>query len=183
MASLVAQLIKNSPINTGNPSSISGMGRSPGEWIGYPLQYSLASLVAQIVKNPCTMQDTWVLSLDWEDTLERGWLLTPVFRPGEFHGQRSLIGYIVHGVTKSQTKLNDFHFHFSSSLTSWDIISVPKPKGHQHYLLFCLIIFLPWKKLYTTIKASLEKSFLLLAFLQPMAIILSFSSHCIHYGD
>ena len=93
MASLVAQLIKNSPINTGNPSSISGMGRSPGEWIGYPLQYSLASLVAQVVKNPCTMQDTWVLSLDWEDILERGWLLTPVFRPGEFHGQRSLAGY------------------------------------------------------------------------------------------
>ena len=52
MASLVAQLIKNLPITTGDPSSISWMGRSPGGWIGYPLQYSLASLVAQIVKNP-----------------------------------------------------------------------------------------------------------------------------------
>ena len=70
------------------------------------------------------------------------------------------------GVAKSQTELSDFHFHFSSSLTSWDITSVPKQRVHQHYLLFCLIIFFPLKKLYTTVKASLEQSFLLLAFLQ-----------------
>ena len=89
----------------------------------------------------------------------------------------------VRGVAQSQTELSDCLFHFSSSLTSWDITSVPKQRVHQHYLLFCLIIFFPLKKLYTTVKASLEKSSLLLAFLQPMAIILYFSSLFIHYGD
>ena len=48
------------------------LGRSPGEGIGYPLQYSWASLVAQMVKNPPAMQETWVRSLGWEDPLEKG---------------------------------------------------------------------------------------------------------------
>ena len=47
-------------------------GRSTGEGIGYPLQYSWASLVAQLVKNPPAMQETWVRSLGWEDPLEKG---------------------------------------------------------------------------------------------------------------
>ena len=51
---------------------ISGSGRSTGEEIGYPLQYSWASLVAQLVKNPPAMQVTWVQSLGWEGTLEKG---------------------------------------------------------------------------------------------------------------
>ena len=46
-------------------------GRSTGEGIGCPFQYSWASLVAQLVKNPA-MQETWVRSLDWEDPLEKG---------------------------------------------------------------------------------------------------------------
>ena len=46
------------------------LGRSPGE--GYPLQYSWASFVAQLVKNPPPMQETWILSLGWEDPLEKG---------------------------------------------------------------------------------------------------------------
>ena len=45
---------------------IPGMGRSAGEGIGYPLQYSWASLVVQLVKNPPAMQETWVRSLGWE---------------------------------------------------------------------------------------------------------------------
>ena len=45
---------------------ILGSGRSPGEGIGSPLQYSWASLVAQLVKNLPAMQETWVQSLDWE---------------------------------------------------------------------------------------------------------------------
>ena len=49
---------------------IPGVGRSPGEGIGYPLQYSWASLVAQVVRNLPAMQETWVLSLGWEDPLE-----------------------------------------------------------------------------------------------------------------
>ena len=43
-----------------------------GEGIGYPLQYSWASLVAQLVKNPPAMRETWVQSLGWEDPLEKG---------------------------------------------------------------------------------------------------------------
>ena len=47
--------------NAGDPGSIPGSGRSPGDGIGYPLQYSWASLVAQLVKNPPAMWETWVL--------------------------------------------------------------------------------------------------------------------------
>ena len=47
---------KQSPCNAVDPGSISGSGRSPGEGIGYPLQYSWASLVAQVVKN---LPATW----------------------------------------------------------------------------------------------------------------------------
>ena len=55
-----------------DPGSIPGSGRSAGEGIGYPLQYSWASLVAQLVKNPPAMWETWVQSLGWEDPLEKG---------------------------------------------------------------------------------------------------------------
>ena len=49
-----------------------GSGRAAGEEIGYPLQYSWASLVAQLVKNPPAMREPWVRSLGWEDPLEKG---------------------------------------------------------------------------------------------------------------
>ena len=51
---------KESTCNAGDSSSIPGSGRSPGEGVGYPLRYSWASLVAQLVKNPPAMQETWV---------------------------------------------------------------------------------------------------------------------------
>ena len=51
---------KESACNAGDPGSIPGSGRSPGEEIGYPLQYSWASLVAQMVKNLPSMWETWV---------------------------------------------------------------------------------------------------------------------------
>ena len=57
--------------NGGDPSSIPGVGRSIVKVIGCPLQYSWASLVAQLVKNPPAMQETWVRSLGWEDPLEK----------------------------------------------------------------------------------------------------------------
>ena len=63
---------KGSTFNAGNPGLIPGPGRSTGEGIGYPLQYSWASLVAQLVKNPPAMRETWVRSLGWEDPLEKG---------------------------------------------------------------------------------------------------------------
>ena len=57
--------------NVGDPSSISGSGRPVGEEIGYPLQYSWASLVAQLVKNAPAMRETWIRSLGWEYPLEK----------------------------------------------------------------------------------------------------------------
>ena len=63
---------KESACNAGDPSSIPGSGRSSGEGIGYPLQYSWASLMAQCVKNPPTMQKIWFGSLGWEDLLQKG---------------------------------------------------------------------------------------------------------------
>ena len=84
---------KDSMCNAGDSTSISGLGRSTGEGIGYPLQYSWASLVAQLVKNLPAMQeawgrpgfDPWVGKIPWR----RERLPTPVFWPGEFHGQHS----------------------------------------------------------------------------------------------
>ena len=63
---------KESACNAGDPSLIPGLGRSAGEGIGYPLQYSRASVVAQPVKNPSAMREIWVQSLGWEDPLEMG---------------------------------------------------------------------------------------------------------------
>ena len=63
---------KEPTCNAADPGLIPGLGRSAGEGIGYPLQYSWASLVAQLVKNPPAMQETWVQSLGWEDPLEKG---------------------------------------------------------------------------------------------------------------
>ena len=59
--------------------------------------------VAQTVKNLPEMQETRVQSLGWEVPLEKEWQSTPVFLPGDFHGQRSLAGYTVRGVAKSWT--------------------------------------------------------------------------------
>ena len=63
---------KESACNAGDPGSIPGSGGSPGEGISYPLQCSWATLVAQLVKNLPAMRETWVLSLGWEDPLEKG---------------------------------------------------------------------------------------------------------------
>ena len=63
---------KESACNAGDSGSIPGLGRSAGKGIGYPLQYSWTSWVAQREKNPPAMRETWVQSLDWEDPLEKG---------------------------------------------------------------------------------------------------------------
>ena len=84
---------KESTCNARDPSSIPGSGRSSGEGTGYPLQYSWASLVAQLVENPPAMQGTyrrpefnpWVGKIPWR----RERLPTPVVSPGEFHGLQS----------------------------------------------------------------------------------------------
>ena len=102
---------KESTCNARDPSLIPGSGISTGEGIGYPLQYSSASLVAQLVKNLPAIQETRVQSLGWEDPLEKGkathsstlaWRIPWTEEPGRA---------TVHGVAKSQTQLSDFHFH------------------------------------------------------------------------
>ena len=65
---------KESACNAGDPGSIPGLGRSAGEGIGYPLQYSWAFLMAQLVKNLLSMWETCVRSLNWEDPVEKGTL-------------------------------------------------------------------------------------------------------------
>ena len=77
-----------------------------------------ASLVAQLVKNPPAMWETWVQSLGWEDPLEKGTATTPVFWPGEFHGWRSLVGYSPWG-HKESDKTDRLH----------------KPQIHQEFRL------------------------------------------------
>ena len=62
---------KESACKEGDSGSIPGSGRSAGEGVGYPLQYSQASPVAQLVESPA-MWETWVRSLGWEDPLEKG---------------------------------------------------------------------------------------------------------------
>ena len=63
---------KESACNAGQPGLIPRSGRSPGDGMGYPLQYSWASLVAQKVKNLPAIWETWVRNLSWEDPLEEG---------------------------------------------------------------------------------------------------------------
>ena len=93
-------MVKNPPANAGDirdTGSIPESGRSPGEGIGYPVQYSLASLVSQLVKNLPAMWEIWVQSVGLEDLLEKGRIPTSVFWPGEF------MDCVVHGVAKSWT--------------------------------------------------------------------------------
>ena len=97
---------KESACNAGDPGSIPGSGRSPGEEIGYSLQYSWASLVAQMVKNPPAMQETWIPSLGWEDPRRRAWQPFPVSCL-ENSTDRGAWQATVHGVTKSRTQLSN----------------------------------------------------------------------------
>ena len=84
-----------SACNAGDPALILGTGRSAGEGIGYPLQYSWASLVSQLVKNPPAMRETWVESLGWEYPLEKGIAThsSILENPGESHGLYSPQGH------------------------------------------------------------------------------------------
>ena len=121
---------KESTCNVGEPGSIPGLKRSSGEGIGYPLQYSWASLVAQIVKNLPAVQETWVQSLMGRS-------------PGGGHGNplqyfclenamdRGAWEAAVYGVTKSWTRLND-SAHTHASLNCFDQNSLCKvAPGYQ----------------------------------------------------
>ena len=83
---------------------IPGSRRSAGEGIGYPLQYSWASLAAQMVKNPPAMCENWVRSLGWEDPLEKGKATHSSILACRIPWT------LVHGVAKSQTRLSNLGF-------------------------------------------------------------------------
>ena len=89
--------------NAGVPDLIRMSGRSPGEGIGYPLQYSWASLAAQLVKNQPEMQETWVQSLGWEDPLEEGMATHSSILAWRMAMDRGAWQATVHGVAKSRT--------------------------------------------------------------------------------
>ena len=115
---------KESTCNTGDPSSIPGSGRSAGEGIGYPLQYSWASLVANLVMNLPAMWETWVPSLGWEDLLEKGKA-----------AHSSILAWRIpwtldhNRVSKSWTWLRNLHFHllyFSGTNIYDDLCVLPE---------------------------------------------------------
>ena len=78
--------------------------------MGYPLQYVWASLVAQVVTNPCAIQGIPVQSLGWEDPLEGNGY------PLQYSGLENYMDYIVLGVTKSQTRSFLFLWHLCQVL-------------------------------------------------------------------
>ena len=84
---------KESASNAGDPGSIPGPGRSTAEGIGYPLQYSWASLVAQLVKSLPAVWETWVQSLAWHG---KGY-------PLQYSGLENSMDCTVHGIAKSRT--------------------------------------------------------------------------------
>ena len=97
---------KESACNAGDPGSIPGSGRSSGKGIGYPLQYSWASFVAQLrVKNPPAMRETWVGKIPGEG---KGY-------PLQYSGLENSMDCIVHGVAFSLSKLNIAIFTLNTS--------------------------------------------------------------------
>ena len=74
------------------------------------------SLVAQMVKNLPTVQETWVRSLSQENLLEMEWHSTPVFLPGECHGQRFLVGYNPWGRKEPDMTKHLTHTHHVNSV-------------------------------------------------------------------
>ena len=95
---------------------IPGLGSSPGEGIGYPLQYSWTSLVAQTVKSLPTMWETWVRSLGWEDPLEKG-----------MGTHSSILAW----------KIPWSNFHFPSVLTwvTYSSLRCLEPPGHTWFVI------------------------------------------------
>ena len=113
---------RESTCSAGDPRLIPGSGRSPGEGIGYPLQYSWASSVAQLVKE--TACDAGDLSssagLGRSPGEGKGY-------PLQYSGLENSMHCIVHRVTKSLTRLSDFHFTslFTTSAT-WEALTLIK---------------------------------------------------------
>ena len=135
---------KESACNAGDPGSIPGLGRSPGEGISYPLQYSWSSLVAQVVKNPPAKWETWFQPMGWEIPWGREGMAThsSILAWG-IPMDRGAWRATVHGVTKNRTRLSGFHFHYvlgsvleigeiaESKSDSFSVLEILEPQGDQ----------------------------------------------------
>ena len=101
---------KEPACNVGDLGLIPGLGRSAGEGIGYPLLYSWASLVAQLVKNlPAMREDLGSIpGLGRFSGEGKGYSL-------QYSGLKNSMDCIVHGVAKSRIQLGNFHFHGQDS--------------------------------------------------------------------
>ena len=93
--------------NAGDPSSTPGLGRSPGERIGYPLQNSWAFLVTKMVKKLPAMLETWAQSLGWEDPLEEVMATHSCILAQRIPMDRGASQATVHGVLKGHKQLSD----------------------------------------------------------------------------
>ena len=107
---------KESACNAGDPSLIPGLGRSTGEGIGYPLQYSWASLVAQTTRIHLQCRRPGLGRSPGEGNC----LPTPIFWPGEFQGQRSMAGYSPGRCKELDTTFTfTFTFHLTVNIFSF----------------------------------------------------------------
>ena len=95
-APLIAQLVNNLPVFLGQEDPLE-------KGIGYPIQYSWASLVAQIVKNPASMLESCVQTLGWGDPLEEGMTTHSSILVARILTDREAWWTIAHGVAKNQT--------------------------------------------------------------------------------
>ena len=120
---------KEPTCSAGDPSWIPGLGRSPGEGVGYPLQYSWASMVAQIVKNPPEMWETWVRSLGWKDPMEEGMATHSRILAWWIPMDRGAWQATVHEVVNSQIWLSD-----------WAQYSIPLYEYNTTYLSIQLLM-------------------------------------------
>jgi len=109
---------KKSACNAGDPNFIPGSGRSPEEVIGYPFQYSWASLVVQVVKNPPAMWETWVPSLGWEDPLKGDMATHSNILAWEIPMDRGALWAIVHGGCKELDLTRHSTAHATKSIFS-----------------------------------------------------------------
>ena len=110
---------KESTCNAGDPSSIPRSGRSAGEGIGYPLQFSWASLVAQLVKNLPARCETWIRSLGWEDPLGNGKAKHSSILACRIYKESSQRIQSLAWITKSWTWLSHFNFHIIYASIVW----------------------------------------------------------------
>ena len=94
---------KESACKAGGPCLFPGSGRSPEEGVGYPLQYSWASLVIQMTKNPPAVRETCVRSLGWEDPPEEGMATHSSILAWSIPMDREAWWATVHGVPESAT--------------------------------------------------------------------------------